>query len=57
MNRLIAWFAGSAILLSAEVLRKYLGPRVLTALERLMGMILITLSVEMLLGGVRTYLL
>ena len=52
---LIAWFASSAILVSAEVLRKYLGRRVITALERLMGMILITIAVEMLLSGVRTF--
>ena len=53
---LIAWFASAIILLSAEVLRKYLGRRVIKALERLMGMILTTLAVEMLLGGVETYL-
>lgn len=53
---LIAWFASSLILLSAEVLRKYLGRRVIKALERLMGMILTTLAVEMLLSGIETYL-
>ena len=53
---LIAWFASSLILLSAEVLRKYLGKRVIKAVERLMGMILTTLAVEMLLGGIETYL-
>ena len=53
---LIAWFVSSAILLSAESLRRYLGRRVLTALERLMGMILTTLAVEMLLGGIKTFL-
>ncbi|MFW6313613.1 MAG: MarC family protein [Spirochaetota bacterium] len=53
---LIAWFASAVILLSAEVLRKYLGRRVIKAVERLMGMILTTLAVEMLLGGIETYL-
>lgn len=52
---LIAWFASSAILVSAEILRKYLGRRIITAVERLMGMILITIGVEMLLSGVRTF--
>ena len=52
---LIAWFASSAILVSAEILRKYLGRRIITALERLMGMILITIGVEMLLSGVKTF--
>jgi len=53
---LIAWFASSLILLSAEALRKYLGRRVIKAIERLMGMILTTLAVEMLLSGIESYL-
>ena len=53
---LIAWFASSLILLSAEVLRKYLGRRVIKAVECLMGMILTTLAVEMLLNGIEAYL-
>jgi len=53
---LIAWFASAVILLSAEVLRRYLGRRVITAVERLMGMILITVAIEMLLGGIQTFL-
>ena len=53
---LIAWFVSSAILLSAEILRKYLGRRVIKAVERLMGMILTTLSVEMLLDGIRAFM-
>jgi multiple antibiotic resistance protein len=53
---LIAWFASALILLSAEVLRKYLGKRVIKAVERLMGMILTTLAVEMLLSGIENYL-
>jgi len=53
---LIAWTASALILLSAEVIRKYLGRRVITAMERLMGMILITVAVEMFLGGIQNYL-
>jgi multiple antibiotic resistance protein len=53
---LIAWTASSAILMSAEVLRRYLGKRVIKAVERLMGMILTTLAVEMLLDGIRAFL-
>jgi multiple antibiotic resistance protein len=52
----IAWVASFLILLSADFLRKYLGKRALKALERLMGMILITLSVEMLLGGIESFM-
>lgn len=49
---LIAWFASSVILFSASRLRRYLGRNGLVALERLMGMVLITLSVQMLLTGI-----
>ncbi len=52
----LAWLATSAILLSATYLFRWLGPSVLTAMERLMGMLLIALSVQMFLGGVASYL-
>src|SRR3569623_1607515 len=51
-----AWFATAVILLSATVLFKWLGESVLTALERLMGMILEALSVQMFLDGLTAYL-
>ena len=51
-----AWFATALILWSATYLYKLLGESVLTALERLMGMILIALSVQMLLDGIAKYL-
>jgi small neutral amino acid transporter SnatA (MarC family) len=44
-----------AVFLSAERLQKALGPAVMTAFERLMGLILTAMSVEMLLGGVRAF--
>eukprot|EP01036_Dinobryon_divergens_P016064 gene16064-21769_t len=37
----------------AERLQKVLGPQVMTASERLMGLILAAMSIEMLLGGIR----
>lgn len=52
----LAWLATSAILLSATFLFRWLGESVLTALEKLMGMLLIALSVQMFLGGVAAYL-
>ena len=42
--------------MSATLLYKLLGARALTALERLMGMLLVAISVQMLLDGVATYL-
>lgn len=51
----IASLAALVVLLSAEILRRRLGARFLTAIERLMGMILATLSVQMLLDGIAEY--
>ena len=51
-----AWAATAVILLSSTYLFKVLGESVLTALERLMGMILVALSVQMLLDGIAGYL-
>ncbi len=43
------------VLLSAERLQRVLGDAVVTAFERLMGLILTAISIEMLLAGVRSY--
>lgn len=53
---LLAWAATALILFSATFLYKALGGSVLTAVERLMGMLLVALSVQMLLDGVKAYL-
>jgi MarC family membrane protein len=45
-----------AVFLSAERLQQALGPRVMTAFERLMGLILTAMAVEMLLAGIRAFL-
>ncbi len=53
---LIAWAATAVILLSSTYLYKWLGLRVLTAIERLMGMVIVAISVQMLLDGLTVYL-
>lgn len=53
---LIAWSASSVILMFHEQVNRFLGERVLTALERLMGMLLVMLSVQMMLDGAEQYL-
>ncbi len=45
-----------AVLLSAERLQRVLGDAVMTAFERLMGLILTAIAIEMLLAGIRAYL-
>ncbi len=51
----LAWLATAVILMSSTYLFRYLGTSVLTALERLMGMLLVALSVQMFLDGVVAY--
>ena len=52
----IAWGVGVAILLSSTFLYRVLGERGLLAMERLMGMLLVMVSVQMLLDGVSEFL-
>lgn len=54
---LIAWLASLIILLSSSFLKSILGWRGITALERLMGLILILIAVEMFMNGVKTFML
>lgn len=49
---LLAWGLCLPIMLLATRLRQRLGERGLIAIERLMGLILVTIAVEMLLGGI-----
>lgn len=48
---LLAWAVSGAILLSAERLGRLLGKRTLNAIERLMGLILTAVAVEMFING------
>lgn len=49
----IVWLA---VFLSADRLQRALGPKVMTAFERLMGLILTAIAVEMLLAGIRSFI-
>ncbi|NLO91062.1 MAG: NAAT family transporter [Elusimicrobia bacterium] len=51
-----AWAINALVLLSSNSISKLLGKRGLIAMERLMGMILVTLAVQMLMEGVKTLL-
>jgi multiple antibiotic resistance protein len=52
----IAWTGSAAILILGSRLRRVLGQRGLTAMERLMGMVLVALAVQMFVEGLRTAL-
>ena len=51
-----AWVVTSLIMLSSTKLHKLLGVRGLIAVERLMGMVLVVISVQMLLDEITSYL-
>jgi MarC family membrane protein len=52
----LAWLASAIILYYSSNLRTLLGDRGLTAVERLMGMLLVVVGVEMLMAGVAQYI-
>lgn len=52
----IAWFISAVILFSATAMQSYLGKRGMIAIERLMGMVLIAVAVQMFLNGIKTFL-
>lgn len=53
---LIAWLISAVILFFSDYLRQVFRRRGLAAMERLMGMILTTIAVEMLLSGIADFL-
>jgi multiple antibiotic resistance protein len=52
----IAWTSSGLIILMSSVLARRLGRRVLIAIERLMGMLLTALAIQMLMTGLRQFL-
>jgi multiple antibiotic resistance protein len=52
----VAWSATAAILIAAPFFYRALGERGLVAMERLMGMVLVMISVQMFLNGVATFM-
>lgn len=53
---LIAWLANACLLVPSPKISAFIGQRGLLALERLMGMLLVLLAVQMFLNGVNQYL-
>lgn len=52
----LAWGLSAVILLSSTFMYRVLGARGLIALERLMGMLLVMVAVQMLMNGVKVFL-
>ncbi len=54
---ILAWAASLIILMASSYLKKTLGWRGITAMERLMGLVLILIAVQMFLSGLSTFML
>lgn len=52
----LAWFGCSAMIMLASHFRRFLSGKILLAMERLMGMMLVTLSVQMLMSGLQQFI-
>lgn len=52
----IAWFCVAIVVTLGSYLRSFLGQRGLTAIERLMGMVLIAIAVQMFLTGIQRFI-
>jgi multiple antibiotic resistance protein len=52
----LAWFLSAVILFSATAMQNVLGKSGMIAIERLMGMVLIAVSVQMFLDGIKMYI-
>jgi len=53
---MIAWLASLIILLGSSFLKQILGWRGILALERLMGLVLILIAVQMFMSGLGTFI-
>ena len=53
---LIAWILATLILVVSPLIMRFFGDRGLKAIERLMGMLLILIAIQMFLNGLSQYL-
>jgi small neutral amino acid transporter SnatA (MarC family) len=53
----VTMLISAVVLVSAERIQRVIGTRVVTAIERLMGLVLVSVAIEMLLRGIRTFAL
>jgi len=53
---LLAWLVTAVIIFFASGMRRFLGTKGLIAIERLMGMVLVTVAIQMLMDGIDSFL-
>ena len=51
----VTMLVSAIVLVSAERIQRVIGTRLVTAVERLMGLVLVSVAVEMLLRGIKTF--
>lgn len=51
----LAWGLSAAVLLSAGWLQRFVGDKALVAIERLMGMVLVMIAMQMMLDGLKSF--
>jgi MarC family membrane protein len=52
----VAWFVTGLIILVSGVIGRFLGTKGMIAIERLMGMLLVAISIQMLMTGIGTFI-
>ena len=53
----VTMLVSAVVLLSAERIQRVVGDRVVIALERLMGLVLVSVAIEMMLSGAKVFIL
>lgn len=53
----VTMLVSAIVLVSAERVQRIIGSRLVTAVERLMGLVLVSVAIEMLLRGIKTFVL
>ena len=51
----VTMLISAVVLVSAERIQRLIGERLVTAVERLMGLVLVSVAIEMLLGGIKVF--
>ena len=52
----VTMLVSAAVLLSAQWIQRVVGSRLVVAIERLMGLVLVSVAIEMMLRGIRTFI-
>jgi MarC family membrane protein len=51
----VTMLISAVVLVSAERIQRWIGTRLVTAVERLMGLVLVSVAIEMMLRGIKTF--